>query len=37
MFHSFISEPDPNPYGQSFKLKCVCKYRIVCQQLIQRM
>ncbi|CAF4457237.1 unnamed protein product, partial [Rotaria sp. Silwood2] len=30
-------EPDPNPFGQSFKLKCVCKYRIICQQLMQRM
>ncbi|CAF1090583.1 unnamed protein product [Rotaria sp. Silwood1] len=36
IFASLV-EPDPNPYGQSFKLKCVCKYRIVCQQLIQRM
>ncbi|UJR15078.1 hypothetical protein I4U23_002045 [Adineta vaga] len=36
IFASLV-EPDPNPFGQSFKLKCVCKYRIVCQQLIQRM
>jgi hypothetical protein len=36
IFASLV-EPDPNPFGQSFKLKCVCKYRIICQQLIQRM
>ncbi|CAF0940303.1 unnamed protein product [Didymodactylos carnosus] len=32
-----LAEPDPNPFGQSFKLKCVCKYRILCKQLYQRM
>jgi len=36
IFASLV-EPDPNPFGQSFKLKCVCKYRILCKQLIQRM
>ncbi|CAF1401612.1 unnamed protein product [Rotaria sordida] len=36
IFASLV-EPDPNPFGQSFKLKCVCKYRIICQQLLQRM
>jgi hypothetical protein len=36
IFASLV-EPDPNPFGQSFKLKCVCKYRIICKQLIQRM
>ncbi|CAF3461873.1 unnamed protein product [Rotaria socialis] len=36
IFASLV-EPDPNPYGQSFKLKCVCKYRIGCPQLTQRM
>jgi hypothetical protein len=36
IFASLV-EPDPNPFGQSFKLKCVCKYRIMCKQLIQRM
>ncbi|CAF1546304.1 unnamed protein product, partial [Adineta ricciae] len=36
IFASLV-EPDPNPFGQSFKLKCVCKYRIACKNLIQRM
>jgi hypothetical protein len=36
IFASLV-EPDPNPFGQSFKLKCVCKYRIICKQLVQRM
>ncbi|CAF2985496.1 unnamed protein product [Rotaria socialis] len=36
IFASLV-EPDPNPFGQSFKLKCVCKYRIVCKELTQRM
>ncbi|CAF3627643.1 unnamed protein product [Adineta steineri] len=36
VFASLV-EPDPNPFGQSFKLKCVCKYRIICKHLIQRM
>jgi len=36
IFASLV-EPEPNPFGQSFKLKCVCKYRLVCKQLQQRM
>ncbi|CAF0777169.1 unnamed protein product [Didymodactylos carnosus] len=36
IFASLV-EPDPNPFGQSFKLKCVCKYRILCNELLQRM
>ena len=28
---------DSNPFGQSFKLKCVCKYKITCEELTQRM
>ncbi|CAF0838526.1 unnamed protein product [Rotaria sordida] len=36
IFASLV-EPDPNPFGQSFKLKCVCKYRIICKHLTQRM
>lgn len=36
IFASLV-EPDSNPFGQSFKLKCVCKYKIVCEELTQRM
>lgn len=36
IFASLV-EPDTNPFGQSFKLKCVCKYKIVCEELTQRM
>ena len=36
IFASLV-EPDSNPFGQSFKLKCVCKYKIVCNELSQRM
>jgi hypothetical protein len=36
VFASLV-EPDANPFGQSFKLKCVCKYKIVCEELTQRM
>lgn len=34
---SSLVENDLNPFGQSFKLKCVCKYKIVCDELSQRM
>jgi hypothetical protein len=36
IFASLV-EPETNPFGQSFKLKCVCKYKIVCEELSQRM
>ena len=36
IFASLV-EPDTNPFGQSFKLKCVCKYKITCEELTQRM
>lgn len=36
IFASLV-EPETNPFGQSFKLKCVCKYKIVCDELNQRM
>ena len=36
IFASLV-EPDANPFGQSFKLKCVCKYKLVCEELVQRM
>ena len=36
IFASLV-EPDANPFGQSFKLKCVCKYKIACEELTQRM
>ena len=36
IFASLV-EPDANPFGQSFKLKCVCKYKIICEDLSQRM
>jgi hypothetical protein len=36
IFASLV-EPDTNPFGQSFKLKCVCKYKICCEELSQRM
>lgn len=36
IFASLV-EPDANPFGQSFKLKCVCKYKISCDDLTQRM
>jgi hypothetical protein len=36
VFASLV-EPDANPFGQSFKLKCVCKYKIACEELTQRM
>ena len=36
IFASLV-EPDANPFGQSFKLKCVCKYKITCAELTQRM
>lgn len=34
---SSLVESDTNPFGQSFKLKCVCKYKISCEELSQRM
>lgn len=34
---SSLVENDLNPFGQSFKLKCVCKYKIICEELSQRM
>ena len=36
IFASLV-EPDSNPFGQTFKLKCVCKYKITCEELTQRM
>jgi hypothetical protein len=36
IFASLV-EPDTNPFGQTFKLKCVCKYKISCEELTQRM
>jgi hypothetical protein len=36
IFASLV-DSDVNPFGQSFKLKCVCKYKIVCENLSQRM
>ncbi|CAF0923434.1 unnamed protein product [Brachionus calyciflorus] len=36
IFASLV-EPEANPFGQSFKLKCVCKYKIMCDELNQRM
>ena len=36
IFASLV-EADVNPFGQSFKLKCVCKYKIICEELSQRM
>jgi hypothetical protein len=36
IFASLV-ETDINPFGQSFKLKCVCKYKIICEELAQRM
>jgi hypothetical protein len=36
IFASLV-DSDANPFGQSFKLKCICKYKIVCEDLSQRM
>jgi hypothetical protein len=36
IFASLV-EPESNPFGQTFKLKCVCKYKITCEELTQRM
>ena len=36
IFASLV-DSDANPFGQSFKLKCVCKYKIICEELAQRM